>query len=75
MRDDEEAVYELCAELHEHKGVCDATYARARSLFGERGLIDIVGIVGYFTTVSMLMNVAHTVPPATHVPMLVPFPP
>ena len=40
----------------------DATYARAVALLGERGLIDLVGLVGYFTTVSMVMNVAHTPP-------------
>jgi len=63
MREDEEVVYEFCDELLRTKGVCDATYLRAVEKFGETGVIDIVAVAGYFTTVSMVMNVAHTPPP------------
>jgi 4-carboxymuconolactone decarboxylase len=31
--------------------------------FGEQGVVDSLGLLGYFTTVSMVMNVAHTPPP------------
>jgi 4-carboxymuconolactone decarboxylase len=44
--------------------VCDATYEKALQAFGSRGLIDLVGIIGYFTCISMILNVAHT-PPET----------
>jgi 4-carboxymuconolactone decarboxylase len=30
---------------------------------GEPGVIDLLGIAGYFTTVSMVLNVARTPPP------------
>jgi 4-carboxymuconolactone decarboxylase len=40
-------------------GVSDATYAAAAARFGERGVIDMLGVLGYFTTVSMVLNVAH----------------
>lgn len=30
--------------------------------FGERGVIDLAGLAGYFATVSMVLNVAHTPP-------------
>ena len=29
-------------------------------LAGEAGVIDMLGVIGYFTTVSMVLNVAHT---------------
>ena len=40
-----------------------ATYRSAVDRFGEQGVIDMLGLIGYFTTVSMVMNVAHTPPP------------
>ena len=63
MADDEALAWDFCDELLRTRGVSDATYARAVDLLGERGMIDLVGLVGYFTTVSMVMNVAHTPPP------------
>ncbi|MGQ0653573.1 MAG: carboxymuconolactone decarboxylase family protein [Betaproteobacteria bacterium] len=60
MTGDEALVYDLCHELLRSHGVCDVTYAEAVRTFGERGLIDLLGTIGYFTTVSMIMNVAHT---------------
>jgi putative nucleotidyltransferase with HDIG domain len=62
MKADEEVVYDFCAELLRSKGVCDFTYQRAVEAFGEHGVIDIVGVAGYFITVSMVLNVAHTPP-------------
>lgn len=75
MREDEQIVYEFCDELFRTKGVSDRTYQGAAMRFGENGVIDILGVVGYFTTVSMIMNVAHT-PPADDrsVSALVPYP-
>lgn len=74
MRADEETVYDFCEELLRTKGVSDTTYRRAVGAFGENGLVDIVGVVGYFTTVSMVLNVAHTPPGAEGGGALLPFP-
>jgi 4-carboxymuconolactone decarboxylase len=75
MRQDEEAAYDFCGELLRNKGVCDETYRRTAGLFGENGVIDLIGVAGYFTTVSMVMNVAHSPPPADPtVGALLPFP-
>ena len=63
MNDDERVGYDFTSELVANRGVCDSTYAEAVACFGERGVIDLVGIVGYFTLISMVLNVAHT-PPA-----------
>jgi len=62
MAEDEEIAYEVCDELERTRGVSDATYRRAVDCFGERGVLDMLGLVGYFSTVSMIMNVAHTPP-------------
>jgi 4-carboxymuconolactone decarboxylase len=62
MTGEERVVYEFTHELLANHGTSDATYAEAVALFGERGVIDLVGIVGYFTLISMVLNVAHTPP-------------
>jgi 4-carboxymuconolactone decarboxylase len=75
MREDEEIVHDFCAELLRGKGVCETTYRRAAERFGEPGIIDITAVAGYFTAVSMIMNVAHTPPQsAPGAAPLLPFP-
>jgi 4-carboxymuconolactone decarboxylase len=63
MATDEEIAYDFCNELVQTKGVTETTYRRAVQQFGEQGVIDMLGLLGYFTTVSMVMNVARTPPP------------
>jgi 4-carboxymuconolactone decarboxylase len=61
---DEAIAYDFADELLRNRGVSDATYASALARFGEAGVIDIVAVLGYFSTVSMVLNVART--PAAH---------
>jgi 4-carboxymuconolactone decarboxylase len=63
MSDDETAVYEFCIQLHRTRNVDDATFNRALALFGERGVVDLIGVSGYYTAVSMTLNVARVTPP------------
>lgn len=65
MHADEALVYDFTQELLAHHGVCDVTYAVAVERLGERGVIDLTGLIGYFLTVSLVLNVAHTPPEAT----------
>jgi len=75
MSEDEEIAYDFCEELLRNKGVSETTYRRTIMKFGENGVIDMIGVAGYFTTVSMIMNVAHSPPPADEsVAPLVPYP-
>lgn len=60
MAADEELLYDFVNELMTNKSVCDDTYARAKELFGERGIIDIIGCLGYYSTLAMVMNVARS---------------
>jgi 4-carboxymuconolactone decarboxylase len=57
MAPDEEAVYNFCTELLATKQVSDATFKAARDRFGERGVVDLIGVSGYYQLVSMLLNV------------------
>jgi len=73
MPEEEEIIYEFCIELHRNQSVCDATYARAVARFGEQGVIDLVGVNGYYTFLAMALNVARTPTPKNTMP-LSPFP-
>jgi len=73
MAIDEEIAYDCCDELLRTRGLSEASYRRAVERFGERGLVDLLGLVGYFTTISMVLNVAHT-PADGGVPPLGSFP-
>lgn len=57
MAADEEAVYNFCTELLTNKQVSDATFQAAKDKFGERGVVDLIGVTGYYQLVSMLLNV------------------
>jgi len=73
MADDEVALYDLVTELHQAQHVSDATYTRALKLFGEKGVIDAVGIAGYYTMLAMVLNTAQTpAGTAAGVPVLAP---
>ena len=72
MAEDEEILYNLCTELHHTKAVSDATYQRAVAKFGEQGVIDAIGIQGYYTLLAMVMNTARTPLPAGRTPVLKP---
>ncbi len=60
MADDEEALYDFCTALHRDGRVSDAAYARAVAEFGEQGVVDMVGLSGYYTLIAMVLNTART---------------
>ena len=74
MTEDQEIVYDFSTELAEYRSVTDRTYARVVARFGERGMMDLVGVNGYYSFISMVLNVARTPLPSGHAPALTPFP-
>lgn len=64
MQPDEAVVYDFCAALHTQHAVDDALFGRAVTLLGERGVMDLIGVSGYYTLVSMVLNVADVPLPA-----------
>ncbi len=70
MKDDEAAVYDFCKELHESKAVSDSAYKAVADKFGERGVVDLIGVSGYYTMVSMVLNVdRHPLPAGVPAPL------
>ena len=55
MKDDEAALYDLATALYRDRKVADPVYQAALEKFGERGIMDIIGIIGYYDLVSMTL--------------------
>jgi 4-carboxymuconolactone decarboxylase len=64
MKDDEAIVWEFTTQLRRDHRLDDGIYAKALEKFGERGIVDLIAVNGYYDTVSMTLNVAHVAPPA-----------
>ena len=65
MRSDEEVVYNFCTELLTTSQVSDATFGALKNAFGERGVVDVIAVTGWYNTVSMLLPMVST----TNVPV------
>ena len=65
LDDQQSAVYDFCDELHRNQSVSDSSWGRAIECVGEQGVMDLIGLVGYYTFLSMVMNVARTAVPAS----------
>ncbi len=59
--DDERAVYAVAHQLITTGRVDDATYATAHALLGDRAMVELVSLCGYYTLVSFTLN-AFAVP-------------
>jgi 4-carboxymuconolactone decarboxylase len=72
MTDEQDIIYEFGRELNDNRSVTDRTYARAVARFGEQGTMDLVGVNGFYTLISMALNVGRTPLPAGVAPALKP---
>jgi len=71
MKDDETALYDFCTELYRDKNVSDAAFKAALATFGERGIMDLIGIIGYYDIASMALIVQRaTGKPGDEAPLL-----
>ena len=57
MQKDEEAVYDFVSQLLNTKQVSDAAFSAAKNTFGEKGVVDIIAVTGWYSIVSMMLNV------------------
>jgi 4-carboxymuconolactone decarboxylase len=62
MSQDEAIVYDFASELLRNKSVSDATFQAAERRFGKPAVVDLVGIVGYYTFNAMMLNTARYKP-------------
>jgi 4-carboxymuconolactone decarboxylase len=72
MTDDQRIVHDFCTELFRDKAVSDATFKAAVDRFGEQGVIDLIAASGYYSIVSMVLNVDRHPLPAGERPPLKP---
>jgi len=54
---DEQLVYDFCHAFYRDHRVDDATYERIVKRFGEKGAVDLAGLIGYYSFVSVTLNV------------------
>jgi len=57
MKPEMEVAYNLIDELLTTHQVTDATFKAAKDRYGERGVVDMIGLSGWYGLVSMLLNV------------------
>jgi 4-carboxymuconolactone decarboxylase len=65
MAEDEALVHDFCIALHQRQQVDDALYGAALERFGEHGVVDLIGLNGYYTFLAMVMNAARTTVPVS----------
>ena len=61
---DERAIYHFVQEIYKTNRVSDRTYKRLNALLGDKGTVELVGILGYYVLISMTLNVFRMMPPA-----------
>jgi 4-carboxymuconolactone decarboxylase len=74
MQPDEAAVYDLCMDLRKDHVISDATFKKARELFNDQQIVDLITISGVYITLAMLSNAAEDATPGGKMPPLQPFP-
>ena len=60
---DERAIYDFIQELYKTRRVSDKTFARVQALLGDAATVELVGILGYYVLISMILNVFRMSPP------------
>ena len=54
--DEEAVIVRFVRELLNDKWVSQPTFDAARAIFGDQGLVEVVGAIGYFTMIGLTMN-------------------
>ena len=72
MSEDQRIVHDFCTELFRDRAVADATFKAVADRFGPQGVIDLIAATGYYSIVSMVLNVDRYPLPAGEEPPLKP---
>ena len=54
---EERAIYDLVTELYKTRRVSERNYKRVHAFLGNSGMVELVGILGYYTLVAMMLDV------------------
>jgi 4-carboxymuconolactone decarboxylase len=57
---DERVAYDLSLEILHNRRVSEETWRRALQTFGEQGVVDLLGLNGYYSFLATVMNAART---------------
>ena len=68
---DEALVYRICSEIFRTQRLSDDSFNEAVAALGEQGLVEIIGIIGYYTLIANTLNVFQVGLPEGNTP---PFP-
>ena len=60
---DERAIYEFVQELYKTRRVSDRTYKKVRAFLSDESMVELVGVLGYYSLISMTLNVFQMLPP------------
>ena len=60
LAEDEAALFDFCRAVHAGGREAEAVRARAVEAVGEQGVIDAIGICGYYAMLAMVLNVENT---------------
>jgi 4-carboxymuconolactone decarboxylase len=69
MQPDEAVVYDFCMELSTQRSVSDATFKRAREVFTDQQIVDLMTVSGSYTMLAMLLNGAEEPAPGLTQPL------
>lgn len=61
---DERAIYDFVQELYKTKRVSDRTYKKLHGMLGDKAMVELVGLLGYYVMISFTLNVFQMMPPA-----------
>ena len=70
-RDDEQTVYDYTVELVYNRFIQERTFATARDLLGEAGMVELTGLIGYYSMTAMTLNAFQVPLPKGQKPTLV----
>jgi 4-carboxymuconolactone decarboxylase len=59
MKPDEAVTHEFTVELCRTHVVSDATFQKAKTLLGEKNVVDLTSLVGTYISIGALLNVAE----------------
>lgn len=54
---DERAIFDFIQELYRKRRVSERNYKRVQGFLGDKGTVELTGIIGYYAGVSMVLNV------------------
>jgi 4-carboxymuconolactone decarboxylase len=74
MQSDEAVVYDFCMELSTQHELSDSTFKRARAIFSDQQMVDLIALSGTYVTAAMLLSAAADDGPSGKTPPLRPLP-